>query len=101
MRPQMLGAGQLCVQEMNVIDVYEINHIRTAEMKSNEEWSSQLWTQFMQLGKKPEKKNSKLLELCRALRNNHGLLALHLEEGGYFLIIFFGFAKLSEVVIYQ
>ena len=22
----MLGAGQLCVQEMNVIDVYEINH---------------------------------------------------------------------------
>ena len=54
----------------------------------------------MQLGKKPEK-NSKLLELCRALCNNHGLLALHLEEGGYFLIIFFGFAKLSEVVIYQ
>ena len=33
----MLGAGQLCVQEMNVTDVYEINHIRTAEMKSNEE----------------------------------------------------------------
>ena len=33
----MLGAGQLCVQEMNVIDVYEINRIRTAEMKSNEE----------------------------------------------------------------
>ena len=54
----------------------------------------------MQLGKKPEK-NSELLELCRALRNNHGLLALHLEEGGYFLIVFFGFAKLSEVVIYQ
>ena len=25
-------------------------------MKSNEEWSSQLWTQFMQLRKKPEKK---------------------------------------------
>ena len=38
------------------IDVYEINHIRTAEMKSKEEWSSQLWTQFMQLRKKPEKK---------------------------------------------
>ena len=36
------------VKDMNVIDVYEINHIRTAEMKSNEEWSSQLWTQFMQ-----------------------------------------------------
>ena len=29
--------------------------MRTAEMKSNEEWSSQLWTQFMQLHKKPEK----------------------------------------------
>ena len=27
------------VKEMNVIDVYEINHKRTAEMKSNEEWS--------------------------------------------------------------
>ena len=26
-------------------------------MKSNEEWSSQLWTQFMQLRKKAEKKN--------------------------------------------
>ena len=24
-------------------------------MKSNEEWSSQLWTQFMQFRKKPEK----------------------------------------------
>ena len=40
----MLGAGQICVdficvpvKEMNVINVYEINHIRTAEMKSNEE----------------------------------------------------------------
>ena len=31
--------------------------MRTAEMKSNEEWSSQLWMQFMQLRKKPEKKN--------------------------------------------
>lgn len=28
------------VKETNVIDVYEINHIRTAEMKSGEEWSS-------------------------------------------------------------
>ena len=35
------------VKKMNVIDVYEINHIRTAEMKSSEEWSTQLWTQFM------------------------------------------------------
>ena len=25
------------VKEMNVIDGYEINHMRTAEMKSNEE----------------------------------------------------------------
>ena len=90
---------------MNVIDAYEINHMRTAEMKSNEEWSSQLWTQFMQLGKKPEK-NSGLLELCRSLRTNHGLLTLKLEQGGYLYyifdtyIIFFGFAKLTEVVIY-
>ena len=37
------------MKEVNVIDVYEINHIRTAEMKSNQQWSSQLWTQFMQL----------------------------------------------------
>ena len=42
---------------MNVIDVYEINFIRTAEMKSNEEWSSQLWTQFMQLRKKSSEVN--------------------------------------------
>ena len=44
------------VKEMNVTDVYEINHISTAEMKSSEEWSLQLWMQFMQLRKKPEKK---------------------------------------------
>ena len=31
--------------------------MRTAEMKSNEECSSQLWTQFIQLRKKPEKEN--------------------------------------------
>ena len=36
-------------------DLYEINHIRTAEMKSNEE-SLQLSTQVMQLPQKPEKK---------------------------------------------
>ena len=47
------------VKEMNVIDVYETNHIRTAEMKSNEEWTLQLWTQFMQLRNK-RKKNSGL-----------------------------------------
>ena len=39
-----------------VKDENEINHIRTTEMKSNGEGSSQLWTQFMQLRKKPEKK---------------------------------------------
>ena len=40
----MLGAGQSCVdfiyvpvKEMNVTNECEINHIRTAEMKSNEE----------------------------------------------------------------
>ena len=27
-------------------------------VRSNEEWSSQLWTQFMQLRKKPEKKKT-------------------------------------------
>ena len=48
------------VKEMNVTDVYEINHISTAEMKSSEEWSLQLWMQFMQLRKKPEKKKSGL-----------------------------------------
>ena len=43
MKPLMLGAGHsimflyVPVKEMNVIDVYEINHIiRAAEMKSNE-----------------------------------------------------------------
>ena len=38
-----------------LIDVYGINHIRTAETKSSEEWSSQLWTQFIQLSKEHEK----------------------------------------------
>ena len=33
--------------------------MRTAEMKSNKEWSSRLWTQFMQLRKKPEKNKKK------------------------------------------
>ena len=31
--------------------------MRTVEIKSNEEWSLQFWAQFMQLRKKPEKKN--------------------------------------------
>ena len=37
--------------------IWNKSYMRTAEMKSNEEWSSQLWTQFMQLRKKPEKKS--------------------------------------------
>ena len=45
------------IDTLNTVkDVHEINHIRTMEMKSIEEGSSQLWTQFMQLRKKPEKK---------------------------------------------
>ena len=40
MKPLMLWSimcSYVSVKEMNVIDVYEINHIRTAEMKSNKE----------------------------------------------------------------
>ena len=37
--------------------IWNKSYMRTAEMKSNEEWSSRLWTQFMQLRKKPEKIN--------------------------------------------
>ena len=37
--------------------IWNKSYMRTAEMKSNEEWSTQLWTQFMQLRKKPEKIN--------------------------------------------
>ena len=37
-------------------DAYEINHMWTADMKSNEEWSSQLWSQFLQLRKEAWKK---------------------------------------------
>ena len=36
----------VAVKEMNVIYVYEINHIRTVEMKSNEEWSLSFRTQL-------------------------------------------------------
>ena len=35
--------------------IWNKSYMRTAEMKSNEGWSSQLGTQFMQLCKKPEK----------------------------------------------
>ena len=34
-----------------VNDAYEINHMWTADMKSNAEWSSQLWSQFLRLHK--------------------------------------------------
>ena len=36
--------------------IWNKSYMRIAGIKSNEEWSSQLWTQFMQLRKKPEKK---------------------------------------------
>ena len=52
----MLALRKHLTKVNNVIDIYEISHIRSAEMKSSEEWSSQLWTWFMQLCKKPEKK---------------------------------------------
>ena len=39
------------VKDMKVNDAYEINHMWTADMKSNEGWSSQLWSQFLQLRK--------------------------------------------------
>ena len=59
---------------LKVIDAYEIIHTRTAEMKSNEEWSSQLWTQFMQLRKKPEKKNSGLKRGLNSWPRNTGAM---------------------------
>ena len=46
-----------CSRERDECDkcISNKSYIKTAEMKSNEEWSSQLWTQFMELHKKPEK----------------------------------------------
>jgi len=46
-----------CSRERDECDkcISNKSYIKTAEMKSNEEWSLQLWTQFMQLHKKPEK----------------------------------------------
>ena len=52
----MLAFQKHLTKVNNVIDVYEISHIRSAEMKSNEEWSSQLWMWFVELCRKPEKK---------------------------------------------
>ena len=41
----------------NATNVYEINHKwKQRKMKSSKEWSSQLWTQFMQLRKRNLKK---------------------------------------------
>ena len=43
----------------NVTNVSEINHKwKQRKMKSSKEWSSQLWTQFMQLRKRNLKKTS-------------------------------------------
>ena len=39
------------------------------EMKSNEEWSLQLWTQFMQFRKKPEKSSGPQQDLNPWPRN--------------------------------
>ena len=64
------------VKEMNVTDVYEINHISTAEMKSSEEWSLQLWMQFMQLRKKPEKKKSRLQRGLSLWSHDAGVMLL-------------------------
>ena len=44
--PAQVSYSVLCVD-----DAYEINHMWTADMKSNEEWSSQLWSQFLQFRK--------------------------------------------------
>ena len=38
--------------------IWNKSYMRIAGIKSNEEWSSQLWTQFMQLRKKPENKKN-------------------------------------------
>ena len=55
----LIRCSYVPVKMMNVLNVYilvyEIYQIRTVEMKSNEERSSQLWTRFMQLYIKPEK----------------------------------------------
>ena len=56
----------LVTRILQVNDAYEINHMWTADMKSNEEWSSQLWSQFLQLRKEAWKnltvvQNAKIL----------------------------------------
>ena len=59
------------------MNAYEINHMWTADMKSNEEWSSQLWSQFLQLRKEAWKK--KIQDFNKALYcidHQHGYLNL-------------------------
>ena len=48
-RRSKLGKKLINCMLMNY--AYEINHMWTVDMKSNEEWSSQLWSQFLQLRK--------------------------------------------------
>ena len=50
-RSRSILGSYVPVKDMKVNDAYEINHMWTADMKSNEEWSSQLWSQFLQLRK--------------------------------------------------
>ena len=90
LKPLTLGAGQLWVHIFPwknwVLMVYEINHIRTAEMKLKmRKWSSQ-WTQFMQLRKEAWKKFRTLKQSstnqnsCKCLRET---LTIWWLEGQY------------------
>ena len=47
---------QVCLNLFFLNYAYEINHMWTADMTSNEEWSSQLLSQFLQLRKEAWKK---------------------------------------------
>ena len=90
LKPLTLGAGQLWVHIFPwknwVLMVYEINHIRTAEMKLKmKKWSSQ-WTQFMQLRKeawkqfRTLKQSSTNQNSCKCLRET---LTIWWLEGQY------------------
>ena len=57
---------------VEVNDAYEINHMWTADMKSNEEWSSQLWSQFLQLRKEAWKICRTGIARSRVRRIFHG-----------------------------
>ena len=79
-------------------DAYEINHMWTADMKSNEEWSSQLWSQFLQLCKEAWKKNSYDCKNCDHNCEDHSsfdfISAVHIWFISYasfiYIIIFHG-----------